>query len=941
MAEAIGIISESAGTVTAVSSDGYERTVGAGDQIFEGEVISAGSASNVSITFNNGCKMSLGEGETALIDETVYKLEFFDDAEVVVDLESAEGISKEVAEAQEEEVDEVYLASDDTTQGDIIEEIDLEEMEDTAAGGTVQTSQVDEAEIEERIEVEETTTQTGDMPQTQGFTSQDTQPRGDFEDRGAEILTPEAPTLSLLTLSEDGFTNSVPTISGTAPEGSVVEVYDNNEPIGSITVDASETFEFQPDALEDGTHSLTAQVIAPGGTTSDMSDPIVFTLDTTAPVEPSIESSDLTNMATPTISGSSEALSSVEVTVEGKTYTTVADDHGIWSVTLDETVDGTYDISVTVADRAGNVSETTSSSITIDSTAPDAPVIDALGVTNDATPTVTGSAEAGSTVRLYSGESELGETTAASDGSWSLTLGGMEDGQYTLTAVVTDSAGNTSGSSVVQSLIIDTLAPGEPTVNSVDVDTTGLISIEGTAESGSAVAIELGGERYTVTADDAGSWSVTTGALEEGSYLFYVNATDSAGNISQSAAASIVIDTSSVEFTVDYENAASSGTTYGIADTTLYGFTADAGFDPDATTLNLDSAQTDVVSEHNKGYGIIGDGGKGDTKAISGDEAFVISLDTPTDNIEVSINKMNFFESGRWIAFDENMEQVGQASFGFIDSLLGSDESYDSSFLGNSGVLTINSDVVDGDFQYLVLTTDDGLLGRFTSFFVEDVSYEVADTYAYEMTLSSVPMDDAMTELQIDGLDESVRLQDSDGNDIGIYEEGVWTLGEEEISSLATLNGELTLQVISDDPLPEGSISPTFTVIETSLDAVDTQAMDTASPFTMSEGVLDFENLDDVQRIDLSEDQINMENLSIEDVMQIAPGESRLEIVSGEHDEHVLTLNAADWEIKTDSDGNAISFESEGNAYTVYTSTDGENAYDLIIDQMITIELES
>ena len=91
MARAIGVVSESVGTTTVVDSCGSSREVGSGAKIFEGDVGSAkGAGSSVDIAFNNGCKMTLVEDESALIDESVYKLEFFDDVDVVVDLDSVE-----------------------------------------------------------------------------------------------------------------------------------------------------------------------------------------------------------------------------------------------------------------------------------------------------------------------------------------------------------------------------------------------------------------------------------------------------------------------------------------------------------------------------------------------------------------------------------------------------------------------------------------------------------------------------------------------------------------------------------------------------------------------------------------------------------------------------------------------------------------------------------
>ena len=76
---------------------------------------------------------------------------------------------------------------------------------------------------------------------------------------------------------------------------------------------------------------------------------------------------------------------------------------------------------------AGNTS-TASLSFTLDTSAPVAPTIDLFsndsgtvgdGITNDNTLTLTGAAEANSTVKVYDGATLLGTATANGTGAWS------------------------------------------------------------------------------------------------------------------------------------------------------------------------------------------------------------------------------------------------------------------------------------------------------------------------------------------------------------------------------------------------------------------------------------------------------------------------------------------------------------------------------------------
>ncbi|MXP62214.1 calcium-binding protein [Roseomonas sp. M0104] len=72
------------------------------------------------------------------------------------------------------------------------------------------------------------------------------------------------------------------------------------------------------------------------------------------------------------------------------------------------------------------------------------------GITGDTTPTLVGTAEAGSTVRVYDtdGTTLLGTVTAA-DGAWSLTTGALSGGLHHLIATATDAANNVSAAAAL------------------------------------------------------------------------------------------------------------------------------------------------------------------------------------------------------------------------------------------------------------------------------------------------------------------------------------------------------------------------------------------------------------------------------------------------------------------------------------------------------------
>ncbi len=134
---------------------------------------------------------------------------------------------------------------------------------------------------------------------------------------------------------------------------------------------------------------------------------------------------------------------------------------------------GTYSVRVQADDghTAGTHAEAFTITVTDDlaPAAPSAPNLDSASdsgslstddITSDTTPTFTGTAEAGSTVKLYDtdGTTLLG-TTAATGGNWTITSSVLDAGAHSITAKATDAVPNTGPASAALSLTIDTAAP--------------------------------------------------------------------------------------------------------------------------------------------------------------------------------------------------------------------------------------------------------------------------------------------------------------------------------------------------------------------------------------------------------------------------------------------------------------------------------------------------
>ena len=288
--------------------------------------------------------------------------------------------------------------------------------------------------------------------------------------------------------------DNTPVINGKGTPGDVVKIYDNGVPIGSTTVGPDGKWSFSPTTpLTDGPHSIATDVTDAAGNTSPKSDPVPFTVDTSktpvginsltdnvAPVAGNVPENGSTNDSTPTLNGTGTPGTTVTIK-DGNTPlgTAVVQSDGTWSFTpTTPLTDGPHSITATGPDSTGTPSTTAPFTIGVDTTPPAAPSItsatDDVGVsqgnnpsktvTDDATPTLNGKAEAGSTITIKDDSGNVvGTTKADANGNWSLTVPALPaDGTYTYKATATDAAGNVGPESAPFSVILDTQSDTTP-----------------------------------------------------------------------------------------------------------------------------------------------------------------------------------------------------------------------------------------------------------------------------------------------------------------------------------------------------------------------------------------------------------------------------------------------------------------------------------------------
>ena len=203
--------------------------------------------------------------------------------------------------------------------------------------------------------------------------------------------------------------------------------------------------------------------------------------DTTPPAPPVITSpinGSYTNDSTPTISGTAEKNSTVEI-FDGMEPlgTTTANAAGSWTFTpTADLEDGAHTLTAKATDAAGNTSAASDAVVVwIDTQPPEAPTITnpANGlVTHNNMLTISGSAEANTTVRVFDGTTLLG-TAENGPGYWTFTpTRALSEGAHTLTAKATDAAGNTSAASNAVTVTIDTVPPNAMAAPTDDGDYT-------------------------------------------------------------------------------------------------------------------------------------------------------------------------------------------------------------------------------------------------------------------------------------------------------------------------------------------------------------------------------------------------------------------------------------------------------------------------------------
>jgi hypothetical protein len=373
-----------------------------------------------------------------------------------------------------------------------------------------------------------------------------------------EDSTPPAAPALTDTDPDSPANDDAPRVKGTAAAGSTVRIYTTSDCSGAFVSGSAANFA-SPGLLvpvaNDATTTLYATATDLAGNTSACSPtPISYVEDSTAPAAPSVNGTapaSPSNDASPRVRGSAAAGSTVRIytnpactgAAAASGSTTGYNSPGIQVAVP---VDGTTTFYATATDTAGNESACSPSGVSYvrDSVAPPAPTLagsSPSSPSSDNNPRIRGSAESGSTVRLYTdpgcSSAVAAEGSAAEFASPGLLVAVADDSATTYYARATDAAGNPSLCSAGASYIEDSKTP----ITTIDGVATGPPATPtytfSSSEPGSTFECRIDSGAF---APCSSPYTVASG-LAPGVHTFEVRAVDAAGNRAASVARTFTV----------------------------------------------------------------------------------------------------------------------------------------------------------------------------------------------------------------------------------------------------------------------------------------------------------------------------------------------------------------------------------------------------------------
>ncbi|WP_240357922.1 Ig-like domain-containing protein [Myxococcus vastator] len=343
-----------------------------------------------------------------------------------------------------------------------------------------------------------------------------------------DTVAPDAPEI---TMPGNGATLAIatPVFEGTAEPYAQVTVVVDGDVVGTVTADGDGNWSIaSPEALDEGPHTVEATATDAAGNTSEETSHD-FSIDLSTP-ETFIDSAPAAftreTSATFTLRTENGGVS-FECSLDGAAFTSC-----VSPAVFSGLAEGPHALAVRAVNALGTVDPTPATHAwTVDLVPPSAPAIvsPASGAeVGTATPTLTGTGDAGSSVYLEVGSATYGPIPVDANGEWTFTLPDAQpEGPVTVIATGVDAAGNAS-SPVSHGFVIDQTAP-ETFIDAAPAALTRETSAPFELRS------EGGGVGFQCSLDGASfapcASPVTYTGLADGEHLFLVRAVDAVGNV--------------------------------------------------------------------------------------------------------------------------------------------------------------------------------------------------------------------------------------------------------------------------------------------------------------------------------------------------------------------------------------------------------------------------
>jgi subtilisin family serine protease len=246
------------------------------------------------------------------------------------------------------------------------------------------------------------------------------------------VTPPVAPKAPIVNVIDD---NDL-TITGTADANVTISVIYNSIVVATGKANAEGRYSIQITPQKAGS-VLTVSAEDAVGTQSEVTS--ITVLDRTAPILPKVNTIDDNDTK---ISGMTEANANIVVKNNGKTIATGnADSKGAFSIKIAKPKAGTVLI-VSAIDHSGNVSLTSTVKV-LDKTAPNVPKLTSL-IVKKGVITITGTAEANSTIFIKNGTKVVATVKVSSKGTFTVKLSKIGKGTKNISLYALDHAGNKS-----------------------------------------------------------------------------------------------------------------------------------------------------------------------------------------------------------------------------------------------------------------------------------------------------------------------------------------------------------------------------------------------------------------------------------------------------------------------------------------------------------------